>query len=246
MKRKNVFQKGTKMVAFLLVSALSLNSCNSNDDNGSSIQESEVVDAIDNTLSEDANGMTKTMNTVIDYARDENLYTATPNLNCGQSYSVAYAENYSSTSYDYNYSATCSYQLSCNADGAAQSFSYQANRTGDYDTPRMSSDDNAAAQWTISDLDAAANTLFNGSYVRTGTQVSKVRNQNTFSSTLTYSLNDIVVNKTTHQIVSGTATVVFTGVSSTGNQYTYNGAITFNGDTTATLVINGNSYTINL
>lgn len=247
MKRKNVFQKGTKIVVFLLVSTLSLTSCNKDDDNSSDIQESEVVDAVDNSLSTDTNGMAKSMNTAVVYAEDENLDTATPNLNCGQLYTDSYAENYSSTNYTYNYSASCSYQLSCNADGAAQSFSYDVNRAGDYDTPRMSSNDNAVAQWNISDLEAAnANTLFNGSYVRTGTQVSKVRNQNTFSSTLTYSLSNIAVNKTTHQIASGSATVTFTGVSSTGNQYTYNGTITFNGDNTATLVINGNSHTINL
>ena len=62
----------------------------------------------------------------------------------------------------------------------------------------------------------------------------------------TYSLNNIAVSKTTYNIVSGTASVVFNGVSSTGNQYTYDGTITFNGNNTATLVINGNTYTINL
>lgn len=247
MKRKNVFQIGTTMVAFLLVATLSLTSCNKDDDNGSDIQESEVVDAVSNSLSKDTNGMAKSMSTAVDYTEDENLDTTTPNLNCGQLYTDSYAENYSSTNYTYNYSASCNYQLSCTTDGAAQSLSYNVNRAGDYDTPRMSSNDNAEAQWTISNLEAAnTTTLFNGSYVRTGTQVSKVRNQNTFSSTLTYSLSNIAVNKTTHQIASGTAAVAFTGVSSTGNQYTYNGTITFNGDSTATLIINGNSYTINL
>jgi predicted small secreted protein len=247
MKRKNVFQKGAAIVAFLLVSTLSLTSCNKDDDNGSDIQESEAVDAVSNSLSEDTNGMAKSMDTTLDYAEDQNLYTVAPNLNCGQLYTVSYAENYSSTNYTYNYSATCNYQLNCNSDGAAQSFNYEANRAGDYDTPRMSSDDNAVAQWTITNLETAnVNTLFNGSYVRTGTQVSKIRNQNTFSSTLTYSLSNIAVSKATHRIASGSATVTFTGVSSTGNQYTYNGTITFNGDNTATLVINGNTYTINL
>jgi len=247
MKRKNVFQKGTKMIAFLFLTALSLTSCNKDNDNSANIQESEVVDAVDNSLSNDTNGMAKSINTAVVYAEDENLYTTTPNLNCGQLYTDSYAENYSSTSYTYHYSVTSNYQLSCNANGVSQSFSYNANRAGDYDTPRMSSNDNAVAQWSISNLDATnTNTLFNGSYVRTGTQVSKVRNQNTFSSTLTYSLNNIAVNKTTHQIASGSAAVTFTGVSSTGNQYSYNGTITFNGNNTATLVINGNTYTITL
>jgi len=247
MKRKNVFQKATKIVAILLVSSLFLTSCNKDDDNSTEIQESEVVEAVDNSLSTDTNGMAKSINTAAVYTEEENLYTTTPNLNCGQLYTDSYAESYNSSNYSYNYSANCNYQLSCDTNSIPQSLNYQVNRAGNYDTPRMSSNDNAAAQWTISNLDSAnANVLFNGSYVRTGTQVSKVRNQNTFSSTLTYSLSNIAVDKTTHKIASGSAAVAFTGVSSTGNQYTYNGAITFNGDNTATLVINGNTYTINL
>jgi len=247
MKRKNVFQKGTKLVAFLLVSLLFLTSCNKDDDNSSEIQESEVVDAVNNSLSTDTNGMAKSINTAAVYTEEENLYTSTPNLNCGQLYTDSYAESSSSANYTYNYSANCSYQLNCDTNGAPQNFNYQANRAGSYDTPRMSSNDNAAAQWTISNLGTTnANALFNGNYVRNGTQVSKIRNQSTFSSTLTYSLSNIAVNKTTHKIASGSATVTFVGVASTGNQYTYNGTITFNGNDTATLVINGNTYNINL
>lgn len=247
MKRKRALQKGTKIAAFVLVATLSLTSCSKDDDSGSNIQESEVVDAVSYSLAEDTNGMAKSMNTAVDYAEYENLDTSTPNINCGQLYTDSYAENYSATNYTYNYSASCNYQLSCTTEGTAQSLSYDVSRAGDYDTPRMSSNDTAVAQWTISDLEAAnANTLFNGSYVRTGTQVSKVRNQNTFTSTLNYSLSNIAVNKTTHQIASGSASVAFIGTSSSGNQYTCNGNLTFNGDNTATLVINGNSYTINL
>jgi hypothetical protein len=247
MKRKNLFQKGTKIVTILLVSTLTLTSCNKDDDTSTNIQESEVVDAVDNSLSNDTNGMAKSIDTAVEYADSNNLYTTTPSLNCGQLYTDSHAESYSSTNYNYNYNANCSYQLNCNTNGGAQSFNYNANRSGNYDTPRMSSNDSAVAQWDVTNLDASnANVLFNGSYVRNGTQVSKVRNHNTFSSTLTYSLGNIAVNKTTHKIASGTATVSFTGVSSTGNHYTFNGTITFNGNDTATLVINGNTYTINL
>lgn len=248
MKVENLFRSGLTLVAVALFTTFSMTSC-SNDDSSSTtdVQEEEAVDAIENSLKTDTNGMAKSMTTAVEYAEDENLYTSAPNLNCGQLYTDSYTENYSSTNYTYNYSASCNYQLSCTTEGAVQSFSYEANRAGDYDTPRMSSDDEAVSNWAITGLEASNTTaFFNGTYTRTGTQVSKVRNQNTFSSTLTYSLSNIAVNKTTHQIASGSASVTFTGVSSTGNQYTYNGTITFNGDNTATLVINGNTYTINL
>lgn len=247
MKRENLFQKGAKVVAFLLLGTLSLTSCSQDDDSSASVEEAEAVEAVENSLAMDTGGMAKSMETAVVYGEDENLYTARPNLDCGQSYSGSYTENFSSTNYFYNYTAACDYQLICDANGNPQSLNYNAHRTGDYETPRMASDDEAVASWSISALDPSnENTLFNGSYIRTGTQISKVRNQNTFSSTLTYALDNIAVNKTTHKIVSGSATVAFSGVSATGNQYNYNGTITFNGDATATLVINGNTYTINL
>lgn len=249
MKTKSFFKSSSKLVALLLVTTLSITSCNKDDDNSTSnaIEEADAVETIENSLVTESNGMSKSMETTMVYAESQNLYTTSPSINCGQLYSEAFSENYSSSNYTYNYSANCNYLLNCNVDGNAQSFDYSFNRNGDYDTPRMSSDDEVNANWNITDLDASVtNTLFNGSYVRNGSQVSKVRNMNTFNSTLTYSLNNIAVNKDTYKIVSGSASVVFQGTSTSGNSYTYNGTITFNGDDTATLVINGNTYTIYL
>lgn len=248
MKTKSFFKSSSKLVALLLVATLSLTSCNKDDDSTSdAIEEVDAVETIENSLVAESNGMSKSMETTMVYAESQNLYTDSPSLNCGQLYTESFSENYSSSDYSYNYSANCNYLLSCNAEGNAQSFNYSFSRNGNYDTPRMSSDDNVNANWDITDLDAStSNTLFNGSYVRIGSQVSKVRNMNTFNSTLTYSLNSIAVNKDTYKIASGSASVVFEGTSASGNSYTYNGTITFNGDDTATLVINGNTYTIYL
>lgn len=248
MKSKSFFKSSSKLVALLLVATLSLTSCNKDDDSTSdAIEEVDAVETIENSLVAESNGMSRSMETTMVYAESQNLYTDSPSLNCGQLYAESFSENYSSPDYSYNYSANCSYLLSCNAEGNAQSFNYSFSRNGDYDTPRMSSDDNVNANWDVTDLDAStSNTIFNGSYVRIGSQVSKVRNMNTFNSTLTYSLNGIAVNKDTYKIASGSASVVFEGTSTSGNSYTYNGTITFNGDDTATLVINGNTYTIYL
>jgi len=248
MKTENLFKSKAKTLALTFFAVLSLTSCNKDDDsNTTDVQETEAVEAVENSLKQETNGMSKSLETAVVYAEDQNLYTASPSLNCGQLYSDSYNENYSSTNYSFNYVGTFNYQLSCNSNGNPQSLSYNADREGDYDTPRMASDDEASASWSISSLDdSSEDVIFNGTYVRAGTQVSKIRNQNTFSSTLTYSIEEIAVNKSTYKITAGSASVTFVGVSSTGNQYTYNGNITFNGNDTATLVINGNTYTINL
>lgn len=231
----------------VLASCFTLYSC-SDDENGTSVsqQEQDAVDAITYSLQSDSNGLAKSVESASMYASDENLYGKTVSLECGVPYATTYNETWSGTNYSYDYSISRNTELTC-VEGAPSALAYNATYEGVYDTPRMSSDDNATLQWTLSGLDASAETAtLDGSYVRNGSQVSKVRNQNTFTSTLTYDLEAISVNKSTHEIASGTASLVFNGLSSNGNSYSYNGSVVFNGNGSATLTINGNTYNIQL
>ena len=111
----------------------------------------------------------------------------------------------------------------------------------------MYSDDSVVSGLQVTGLaPAQAIAVLNGSYVREGYQESKVHNMNHFSSEVTITVNNLSVNKYTQAITGGTATVVFNGVGSAGGNYSFTGSITFNGNETATLIVNGNSYTINL
>jgi hypothetical protein len=235
-------------LTFMLM-GLTFYSCTNDDNAGSSTtaQEQDAVDAISYSLSSGSNGLSRTMATATSYGAQQNLYVGTPLLECGQPYSANFEDAFTGTNYSFSYSVSRTAQMSCTAEAQPSSFAYTATYQGTYDTPRMSSDDNAVGEWTVTGLDPATNTVtFNGSYVRNGTQVSKVRNQNTFTSTLTYQLNSITVSKQTQSIVSGSASIDFAGIASNGNQFTRSGSVTFNGNGTATLVLGGNTYTINL
>lgn len=222
-------------------------SCSSNDDVSASSEEKDAVDAITYSLESDSNGLAKQIGAASQYAADEAIYSRTAQLECGQEYSASYNESFDGANYDFDYFVSRTTMLSCTGEGNPESLSYHASYEGSYDTPRMASDDSATSDWTISGLDASAsNANFDGSYTRNGSQVSKVRNQNAFTSNLNYSLDNILVSKSTHQIVSGSATVAFYGQSTSGNTWSYNGEVVFNGNGTATLTINGNTYTINL
>ncbi|RZJ67461.1 MAG: hypothetical protein EOO50_05595 [Flavobacterium sp.] len=248
METKDQITRNISLAALVVFGSAIFYSCSS-DENGTSAssQEKDAVDAITYSLQSDSNGLAKSVESASMYAADENLYARAVTLECGVPYSASYDEAWEGTNYSYDYSISRNTELSCTAEDTPSSLSYNASHDGVYDTPRMSSDDAAALQWTLAGLDATSqNATLDGSYVRNGSQVSKVREQNTFKSTLTYDLTAINVSKTNHQIVSGSASVAFAGVSSNGNSYNYNGTITFNGNGTATLVINGNTYTINL
>jgi hypothetical protein len=247
--KTNVIKKSR--TPFLMVLGLVLSivfiSCNKDEIETPDIEQSEAVEAITNSLSANSNGLTSSIANTAKYASEQSIYSKSSSLNCGQLYNYDYNESNSVTNYSFNYSVQRSAQLNCTSGGVADNFVYQANRTGTYDTPRMSSSDNAVSNWTMTGLNTnSTNAIINGSYQRNGTQVSKVRNKNSFKSTINYTTTNINVDKTSHKIVSGSSTVNFVGTSSTGNQFTYNGTITFNGNDMATLVINGNTYTINL
>lgn len=221
-------------------------SCNKEDDNTAATQ-ADAADMIEASVVESSNGVAKLAADANSDASTQRVYTSSPSVNCGQEYSVTYNPVYTGTYYSYNYTGTRTYTLECATDGIPDSLLYTSSITGTYTTPTLMSNDTSMASLTISALGAQnAEALINGSYNRNGYQESRVRQRRSFNSVISLTLQNISVNKSTSKITGGTATVAVTGTGSQGASFTYNGSITFNGNNTATLVINGTTYTINL
>ena len=81
---------------------------------------------------------------------------------------------------------------------------------------------------------------------RTSDVQTKGVNAKETNSETTIVLTDIQVNKSTEQILSGTATVSITGSLASKGDFSYSGTITFNGAGLATLVLGSKSYSVNL
>jgi hypothetical protein len=167
-------------------------------------------------------------------------------LSCGtESDTSISGHNAEGAAVTYNYALSWGSLLTCSNMVPTQ---YQFNFSGkySYDAPRISSDDSSMAQFTITGLEPASSQyIFNQTYTRDGSQVSKVRNKRSFSSKISIVSSNIVVDKSTQQIVSGTASVSISGAGSDGRSFSYSGTITFLGNKQATLVLgNGNTYTI--
>jgi len=247
MKKIKFLKRNMPLVILGLLLSIGITSCSKDDDNSNSeITEEEAVEVIESSLAKETNGASKTVETAVETADEQMLFTEEPTIECGQTYSDSYNESFTGATYSYDYAVSRDYLLSCGILNKPESLSYSLEFNGVYDTVRMSSNDTTTVDWVISNLLSMENPAFNGSYLREGTQVSKVRNMNTFTSTLSITMNNLTVDKNTYVILSGTAQVSFVGTSSSGGQYTFNGSLTFNGDETATLIINGNTYTINL
>lgn len=136
--------------------------------------------------------------------------------------------------YTYNYTFKFTETIT---NDSLKSFVYKMN--GVYDAPRMSSNDSANANWTVLSSNGNGPTggtaTVNGTYNRDGSQTSKVRNKNIFTSKIILTTTNLVVDKATKVILGGTASLTVTGNNTNGNSFSYAGSITFNGNGQATL-----------
>ncbi|MFA6059487.1 MAG: hypothetical protein WC756_14870 [Taibaiella sp.] len=232
-------------LAITLIAGITLSSCKKDEaTTQAEVTQEDAADAIESSLVNSTYGLTASVTESSAYAAGAGIYVTTSSLECGHLYSNTYSSSGNTGSYSHNYTINRNYQLNCDEAGNHQSFVYNFDMNGTYETPRMSSDDSATSSWSITGLSPSSTfAIFNGSYQRNGSQHSKVRNMRSFTSVINYTLNSLTVNKSTHTITSGSASVSI-NASSGSNNYTYIGSITFNGNGTATLLLNGTTYTI--
>jgi hypothetical protein len=229
-----------KSAGFILfVAATLLFSCKKQTDAvaDTSMTEEEAAEVITASVSGNAQGFATQTAEINARA---NTYGAT----CGYSKDSAISKVNTTGTYTWNYNFNWHWDVVCTA-AVPNKMNANYKMKGTYDTPRMSSNDSATAMLTVGNLVVGTQYIFNGTYSRDGSQVSKIRNKNSFTSKVVMNLNNLLVSKATGQIASGNASVTITGNTSTGNTFSYTGTITFNGASSATITLgNGNVYNI--
>lgn len=212
-------------------------SCKKENNNAAVMTEEEAAEAI--TLS--VSGNTNALSTqATEIAATANAYSAV----CGYSKDSTITRANTSGNYTWNYTFKWSWSAVC-AGNVPSSINANYKMKGSYNAPRMSSNDSASANLVVSNLIAGSQYIYNGTYTREGSQTSKIRNKNTFTSKVILNVSNLKVNKVSGQIDAGTSTVAITGNTSTGNSFSYGGNITFNGSKTATITLNnGGVYNI--
>jgi hypothetical protein len=201
------------------------------------VTEAEAAEAVTDAVVPQSSGLTAQVS-------DATVMASSSFYTCGLAYDSAITRSsVAGASTTYSLNLAWNWKLSC-ANPASFAASFKGSST--YTATRMSSSDSSNGSFTITGIEPSNTAYtFNSSYTRQGSQQSKIGNKNSFTSTITVNSSNIQVNKTTQQIVSGTATVSISGASSSGKSFSFNGTITFNGGKTATLVISGGgTYTI--
>ncbi len=176
------------------------------------------------------------------------LNLANSTLTCGTSYTDSVTrQNTPGTAASYKYKVKYTNKLNCNTNSIPDNFNHTGTYSGNFEGPRLKVTSTGSTSYRIAGLTPSATMhVFNGDYKSTTN--FKFRSDTTNRGTVNILVNakDMIISKATHTIQSGTAMVIITGSSTKKSAFTYNGNLTFNNSSSATLKLNGGEYTINL
>lgn len=225
-----------------------ITSCDDDSESTEIVTSDEAADMAASALAVSSAGLVLTVEnstSVTDVAVDES--TGGRIAACGYSKdSVFTKSNAAGAVVTYTYSFEYNYSLSCSADEPLKMTAAMSS-SGEFEGTRLASENTSAADLVVEALDKTLTTYsVNGGYSREGSFQSKVRNLNSGTSTVSFTIDDISVDKTTKEILSGSAALTITGTVTGKGTFAFDATITFNGDNNATLLINGTSYSVNL
>jgi len=230
--------------------AVNLSSCTKSDSTATgSITESDAVQVTTDAVTPSTGGMVSQVNSAAGLFSNATVTGGTVSvinnrpraivniIPCGseKDSTIAYASVAGAVP-SFSYSLTWKYTLACTV---PSTLTLNFNGSGSYNGSALSSTFTSTGGFVLSGL-AAANPqyTYNANYSRAGVITSKVGDKNTFNHSLTITSSNILYDKASQEIVSGTATVAVKITSSSGNAYNYGGTLTFLGSKTATLVLN--------
>jgi transcriptional regulator with PAS, ATPase and Fis domain len=201
-----------------------------NDTVTNTMTDEEAAEVISLAVSDNAQGLATQTTEITARA---NTYASV----CGYSKDSTISRINTTGVYTWNYNFNWQWAVVCTG-AIPTTMNANYKMKGTYSTARMSSNDSAVANLAVTNLVTGTQYTLNGTYTRNGSQTSKIRNQNSFTSKVTMNVSNLQVIKTTGQIASGSASVTITGDTSTGNTFSYGGTIVFNGAKTATITLN--------
>ncbi|MEO1414381.1 MAG: hypothetical protein AAFW00_03840 [Bacteroidota bacterium] len=208
----------------------------------SELEVGDIADLVEAALQEKTGGLEENINDLI-----EKLDEITLDSVCDSLYTGGSSYNNPNGLVQGAYTGTWTFLLSCNTFNIPETANFTSFSDATYSTTRINSEDSVAFTGSIEGIEFSSNDyVLGGTYIRTGTQDLTGPNQQIdLSSTLEFDLTGVIVNKGGNGIQSGVGTFTFTG-NTPEETYSFDGTIQFNGNGTATVTINGETFVINL
>jgi hypothetical protein len=145
--------------------------------------------------------------------------------------------------------AVISYQYQVNyAYGFLNPNNYQLayDADGNYSSPNVNATVTANGSLNVTDFLSASSYLVTGQSGREGSFTMKIGNHSSITGTVTTTLDNFRVSKTTGLAESGGATIVVNGATGAGRTFGFTGTLVYTGNYTGTLTINGELFSVNL
>lgn len=239
--------KKNKAWLFLSMFAFAV-ACQDDDEPANSITSEEAAVIISSSLASNTSGVSFVSGKAADVTEDllENNSggrVAACGLSQNLDLSGSSPDGATSTySYDFSYK----FKLNCNTESEASDVSVDLSYSGEFDGPKLAAGHSGIAELDLTGLEeAAADFLLNGLYKRSGTFENKelVKSGN---GSVEITLEDVAIDKQTHQIISGTGAFTVSGNIPDKGDFSYTGDITFEGADGAAVNVNGDKFAANL
>lgn len=240
--------KSIYTVLILILSLVAFSSCTEDEDAPSAASEittEEAAEIVGTSLASSSAGLTEVSTEVAETS--EEVATDVDFDPCGAQADTSYSISSSSgAAISYTGELSYSYAISCENDDP-QTFSYEVSYSSSFDAPRMASSNSGSSSLSLVKLSSDYKIFeINGSDSRSGSFESKIFNKTSSDASVSFGLTDLVVDLNAKSITGGTATYTLLGTTATGNTYSINGSVVFNGDGTATIAIQGENFSLDL
>lgn len=211
--------------------------------NAATPTEADAVAVVEGALANDAGGVTGDLEDALSVAHE---YTAKSVNPCGVPQDSSITKTVNRPNFTASYSTDWSWTLNCTNNVFPVSLDFARTAEGSYTARRLQTTDAVASAWLVDDLGTSPNWTINGTHNRMGDHQSLVGEQHTFSSDADFTFANIAVRKDDFALLSGSGsfTVALSGTG--GGSRTWEGSITFLGDGEARIVLNGETYLIEL
>lgn len=223
----------------LALLAFTIVSCNKETE---PITDEETADLVEATISSDENGVTSDIEYIAAKAvAEEDQYSS----DCNWSGDSTFVLNLNGALRSYSLNFSYSWFVVC--DGLIPtSINFNTSRSGEYSGPRLDYSGNAASALVMTDLLSGSAYTFNGTHDFAGSSTAqRVGETIQADFDLAVTFTNVQVNKLTLEVEGGTAEATLTA-SNDDASVTLAATVTFLGNGSATVVVNGNSYTISI
>jgi hypothetical protein len=227
-------------ISAVLLLFLAVVSCKKTSNSPSAaISNDEVANISAGSLSMSTDGLATNSNDIA-------ISALTDGQGCGTSLADSTTKSGNVDNVSFNYFLKYIHTLTCNTNNQHDNIVYDLNFHGHFEGPNINSIDTGSSSFKIAGFTPQATAfVINGDYKRHGKFTLKIGDKASGTSFVDIMVANLTVDKTTKNITGGSATFAISVTVPKGT-FNFNGPVTFNGDGTANITINGTTYSINL